>query len=85
MKIAAALVSILALVLGRMVIAQGPPFTPHGYFVRDVISLLIANAMIWLSQRSDWSLRTRAQLLGAGWIWLIVQFGCSIYLLCSGV
>jgi hypothetical protein len=85
LKIAAALVSILVLVLGRMVIARGPPFTPHAYLVRDLISLLIANAMIWLSQRFDGSLRTRAQLLGAGWIWLIVQFGCSVYLLRSDV
>ncbi|WP_284318894.1 hypothetical protein [Dyella acidisoli] len=85
MKIAAALISVLTLVLGQFVIARGLPFTPHGHLVRDIISLLIANAMIWLSRRSDWSMQTRAQLFGAGWIWLIVQLGCSIYLLHNGV
>jgi len=87
LKIAAALVSILALVLGQIVIARGAPFTPHGHLilVRDIFSLLIANVLVWLSQRSDWSIQARAQLFGAGWIWLIVQLGCSIYLFHSGV
>jgi len=85
LKIAAALVSVLALVLGQIVIARGSPFTPHGHLIRDIFSLLIANIMIWLSRRPDWSMQARAQLFGAGWIWLIVQLGCSIYLVQSGV
>lgn len=60
---AAALVSILVLVLGQIVIYRGPPFT-RAYLVRDIISLLIANTMAWLSPRSDWSMQTRAQLSG---------------------
>ncbi|WP_144240743.1 hypothetical protein [Dyella japonica] len=86
MKIAAALVSVLILVLGQVVASRGSPFLPHGHFmVRDALLLMVANAMIWLSRRSDWPMRTRAQLLGAGWIWLIVQLGCAIYLVQSGV
>lgn len=87
MKIAAALVSLLTLVLDQIVIARGPPFKPHGhlFLVRDIMLLLIPNAMVWLSQRSDWSMQTRAQLFGAGWIWLIVQLGCSVYMFQSGV
>lgn len=87
MKIAAAIVSILILVHDQIVIARGPPFRPHGhlFLVRDIILLLIPNAMVWLSQRSDWSMPTRAQLFGAGWIWLIVQLGCSISYFHGGV
>lgn len=87
MKIAAAPVSTLTLVLGQIVIARGPPFKPNGhlFLVRDIILLLIPNAMVWLSRRSGWSMQTRAQLFGVGWIWLIAQLGCSIYLFHSGV
>lgn len=52
MKIAAALVSVLILVLGRMVIASGPPFMPHGYFVRDILSLLMTVSIAMRSPRS---------------------------------
>lgn len=83
-KIAAALVSVLCLVFDHIVISRGPPFT-HMHAFRDVVLLLTANAMVWLSLDSDWSMRWRAQLFGAAWIWLIVQLGCSIYLLQSGV
>jgi hypothetical protein len=85
LKIAAALVSAIALVLGQITIARGAPFIAHGHLIRDILSLLIANTMIWLSQRSDWSAQTRVQLLVAGWIWLLVQLGCSIYLFHSFV
>lgn len=83
-KIAAALISILVLVLDHIVISRGPPFT-HMHVGRDVVLLLTVNVMIWLSYDTDWSMRTRAQLFGAAWIWLVVQLGCSIYLLHSGV
>jgi hypothetical protein len=85
LKIAAAVVSMLALALSEIVIARGLPFTRNRHLIHSIISLLIANTMIWLSQRSDWSAQTRAQLLVAGWIWLLVQLGCSIYLFHSFV
>lgn len=83
-KIAAALVTLLTLALNRIIISRGPPFT-HMHLFRDVLLLLTANVLIWLAQRDDWSMQTRAQLFGAGWIWLVVQFGCSVYLVNSGV
>ncbi|QNK00716.1 hypothetical protein [Dyella telluris] len=87
MRIAAALVSVFILVLGQIVIAHGPPFIPRPYFFlfRDAVLLLIPNAMIWLSRRSDWSMQTRTSLMVSGWIWLVVQLGCAIYLVHSGV
>lgn len=82
-RIAAALLSVIILVVDHRITAKGLPFIRHGpiEFGRNVVILLVANVLVWLSQRTDWSLRTRFQLAGIAWIWLIVQLGCAIYVL----
>lgn len=44
------------------------------------ISLAIANVGIWRATQPHRLLATRFQLAAAGWIWLVVQGGCLLYL-----
>lgn len=82
MKILSALVSAAILAFYLYLVSRSPLFTlvsPRGGIVSLGLSLLIANTMIWLSRHTDGSASTRFQLIVAGWIWIVVQFGCFVY------
>lgn len=83
LKIITALASLLNVVLYLAIVHRIPTFrlfTPRGGIVPLIISLLIANGMVWASQQADRPASTRFQLLVAAWIWITVQIGCSLYI-----
>lgn len=60
-----------------------PAFTllqPRGGLVVLGVSLLIANGAIWLARDRHRSLNARFQLAAAGWLWVIVQLGGTVYI-----
>lgn len=82
MKIVAILVSAIVLLAYLLLMRANPAwgfFHPRGGVFMLAISLVIANAGIWLSGQTDRPLNTRFQLAAAGWIWLVVQGGCIVY------
>ena len=88
MKMVAALASILSVLLYLVLIRHSQVFTlfsPRGGIVPVIISLLAANAMVWNSQQPNWSPSTRFQLFVAGWIWIAVALGGTIYTINAGV
>jgi len=88
MKIVAALVSLLVVVLNLVLIHRSPVLAHASLrlvLFRMFLWMLAANAMLWFSQQSDWRASTRFQLFIAGWILILVQLGNVIYLLNSGV
>ena len=86
MKLAAALISILVLVLFGVLAEKSLVFnwfSPRGGVFTLGLSLLVANVGIWLSQQPDRSVNERFQLAAAAWMWLLVQLGAMIYLLAT--
>ena len=55
---------------------------PRGGMVMLGISLVVANAAIRASCQSHREPKTRFQLGAAGWIWLVVQAGATVYAYC---
>lgn len=49
------------------------------------LSLLLANAGAYLAGASWQRFADRVQILGAVWIWLLVQLGCMVYMLYARV
>jgi len=86
LKIITALASVLNVVLYLMIVHRIPTFrlfTPRGGIVPVIISMLIVNAMVWVSQQPERAASTRFQLFVAAWIWILVQIGSSIYIMNS--
>lgn len=73
----------IGILLGFLALTHVDPtyglLRPRGGMVTLGISLVMANAAIWISGRSHLALNTRFQLAAAGWIWLLVQAGCLAY------
>lgn len=88
MRYAAIAVSLFVLGLDLHLLRTRPfqpsPFVHHGMgkpWVMPVVSLLIANLLIYLSANEDRQASTRFQLAAAGWIWLLVQLFGALYTL----
>lgn len=84
MKLAAALISILVLVLFGVLAEKSLVFnwfSPRGGVFTLGFSLLVANVGIWLSQQQDRTISDRFQFAVAAWIWLLLQLGAMIYLI----
>lgn len=83
MRQLAALASVLVLLAYVALMGADPSwgwFRPRGGLLMLALSLLIANAGIWLSLQAHRPLGTRFQFAAAGWIWLLVQGGSIGYL-----
>ena len=88
LKLVTALASALDLVLYLVLVHRDPTYkllSPRGGIVPQIISMLIANAMVWASQQPEREASTRFQLFMAAWIWIVVQIGCTIYTINEGV
>ncbi len=80
------LVSMLVLTLFGLLAEKSTVFSwfsPRGGVFTLGLSLLVANAGVWLSLQQDRTKADRLQLALAAWIWLLMQFGAMIYLLAT--
>ncbi|WP_343254274.1 hypothetical protein [Luteimonas changyuni] len=87
MRLLAALASLAVLAGYPLLMTRYPGFTllsPRGGVVMQGISLLIANAGIWLAGYKGLSPAMRFQCAAAGWIWILVQAGGGIYMYVAG-
>jgi hypothetical protein len=82
MRFAALATSIVALALYVMLTFRDPAYTllaPRGGAFTLSVSLVFANAFVWLSGQPTRSPNERFQFAAAAWIWLLVQVGALLY------
>jgi len=82
MKILALLASLLVLLFYLALMQVNPRygfFHPRGGMAMLASSLVLANAAIHAATRPSRPLDERFQLGAAGWIWIVVQGGCTAY------
>lgn len=85
MRIAAGVATVVVLGAYLTLMRLDPSYgwlQPRGGVVTLSISLLLANAGIWLAGDPQRSLRRRFEFAFAGWLWLLVQAG-GLAWLCS--
>lgn len=84
LQVVTGLVSASVLVLYAVLACKSPLFdllSPRGGAATLGFSLFLANVAVWVAQQSHRSLSERFQLAMAGWIWLLVQLGGTLYVL----
>ena len=83
MRVAALLASLAVLAAYPLLMTRIPGFTwssPRGGMAMQALSLLFANAAIWQARNGHLAPATRFQMVAAGWIWILVQAGASLYM-----
>jgi len=88
MRLAVAAVSVVVMLCYALLAHRSEDYGllyPRGGALTLGISMLIANFGAYIAYASWQSFADRIQILGAAWIWLLVQLGCLLYLLHAGV